>query len=54
MSKLLPNLIPPFRYATVEEGLFRGGYPKARNLRFMKRYTSYCSLILAYIRLDCV
>ncbi|ORY93095.1 protein-tyrosine phosphatase [Syncephalastrum racemosum] len=37
MSKLLPNLIPPFRYATVEEGLFRGGYPKSRNLRFMKR-----------------
>ncbi|OZJ06829.1 hypothetical protein BZG36_00061 [Bifiguratus adelaidae] len=30
-------LSPPFRFAIVEEGLFRGAYPKQRNLRFLKR-----------------
>lgn len=38
MPGTLPHLIPPFRYAIVEERLFRGGYPKPRNLRFLKRY----------------
>ncbi|KAG1176571.1 hypothetical protein G6F70_005133 [Rhizopus microsporus] len=33
----LPQLIPPFRFAMVEENLFRGGYPKPRNKRFLKR-----------------
>jgi hypothetical protein len=33
----LPPLIPPFRFAAVEEDVFRGGYPKLRNLRFIKR-----------------
>ncbi|OBZ86857.1 putative tyrosine-protein phosphatase OCA6 [Choanephora cucurbitarum] len=33
----LPNLIPPFRFSIVEENLFRGGYPKPRNKRFLKR-----------------
>ncbi|KAJ3410424.1 hypothetical protein HDV05_003810 [Chytridiales sp. JEL 0842] len=33
----LPPIYPPFRFATVEEGLYRGGYPKPRNHRFMKR-----------------
>lgn len=37
MNKL-PNLIPPFRFSMVEETLFRGGYPKPRNKRFLKRY----------------
>ncbi|KAG1147882.1 hypothetical protein G6F37_003715 [Rhizopus arrhizus] len=36
MNKL-PNLIPPFRFSMVEETLFRGGYPKPRNKRFLKR-----------------
>ncbi|KAG0170660.1 hypothetical protein DFQ30_002175 [Apophysomyces sp. BC1015] len=31
------DLIPPFRYALVEENIFRGGYPKTRNMRFLKR-----------------
>ncbi|KYR02976.1 hypothetical protein DLAC_00460 [Tieghemostelium lacteum] len=30
-------LIPPFRFAIVEEGLFRGSYPTDRNFRFLKR-----------------
>ncbi|ORZ25257.1 protein-tyrosine phosphatase [Absidia repens] len=37
MSTRLPNLIPPFRYTMVEEDLFRGGFPKPRNYRFLKR-----------------
>ncbi|KAI9592871.1 tyrosine phosphatase family-domain-containing protein [Syncephalis fuscata] len=32
-----PPLIPPFRFNVVESNVFRGGYPKERNLRFMKR-----------------
>lgn len=38
MAVKLPNLIPPFRFTMVEENLFRGGYPKPRNKRFLKRY----------------
>ncbi|KAK5580566.1 hypothetical protein RB653_000586 [Dictyostelium firmibasis] len=30
-------LIPPFRFAIVEEGLLRGSYPTDRNFRFLKR-----------------
>ncbi|CAO3633493.1 unnamed protein product [Mucor hiemalis] len=37
MTVALPNLIPPFRFTIVEENLFRGGYPKPRNKRFLKR-----------------
>ncbi|KAI9469050.1 MAG: tyrosine phosphatase family-domain-containing protein [Benjaminiella poitrasii] len=37
MAVKLPNLIPPFRFSMVEENLFRGGYPKPRNKRFLKR-----------------
>jgi tyrosine-protein phosphatase OCA6 len=33
----LGYLIPPFRLSIVEEGLFRGAYPRSRNLRFLKR-----------------
>ncbi|KAG2173603.1 hypothetical protein INT43_005021 [Umbelopsis isabellina] len=33
----LPPLIPPFRFAAVEDNVFRGAYPKQRNLRFIKR-----------------
>ncbi|KAI9251552.1 tyrosine phosphatase family-domain-containing protein [Sporodiniella umbellata] len=36
-NNTLPNLVPPFRFSMVEEVLFRGGYPKARNKRFLKR-----------------
>lgn len=38
MTVRLPNLIPPFRFTIVEENLFRGGYPKPRNKRFLKRF----------------
>ncbi len=31
------TLIPPFRLAIVEQGLYRGAYPRQRNLRFLKR-----------------
>ncbi|KAI8355056.1 tyrosine phosphatase family-domain-containing protein [Mortierella sp. GBAus27b] len=30
-------LIPPFRFGTVEPDVYRGAYPKPRNLRFLKR-----------------
>ncbi|KAF9115415.1 hypothetical protein BGX27_007915 [Mortierella sp. AM989] len=30
-------LIPPFRFGTVEPEVYRGAYPKQRNLRFLKR-----------------
>lgn len=33
----LPPLIPPFRYSMVEEGVYRGGYPSLKNLRFLER-----------------
>ncbi len=32
------KLIPPFRYAIVEEGVFRGAYPTEKNFRFLRRY----------------
>ncbi|OAD69530.1 hypothetical protein PHYBLDRAFT_135671, partial [Phycomyces blakesleeanus NRRL 1555(-)] len=37
MTVKLPDLIPPFRYSLVEENMFRGGYPKPKNIRFLKR-----------------
>ncbi|KAI8351413.1 protein-tyrosine phosphatase [Mortierella sp. GBAus27b] len=30
-------LIPPFRFGTVEPDVYRGAYPKQRNLRFLNR-----------------
>ncbi|ORX82144.1 hypothetical protein BCR32DRAFT_219676 [Anaeromyces robustus] len=33
----LPFLIPPLPYGHVEDNVYRGGYPKLRNLRFLKR-----------------
>jgi len=32
-----PKLIPPFRFAIVEEGVFRGAYPTEKNCRFLRR-----------------
>ncbi|KAL3681089.1 hypothetical protein R1sor_024045 [Riccia sorocarpa] len=34
---MLPQLIPPFRYATVEESFYRGAYPTIKNYRFLRR-----------------
>nr|CAG8660909.1 8929_t:CDS:2 [Entrophospora candida] len=34
---MLSPIIPPFRYATVEDKIYRGAYPKDRNYRFLKR-----------------
>jgi tyrosine-protein phosphatase OCA6 len=34
---LLPPLIPPFRFALVEEGVYRGAYPSLINFRFLQR-----------------
>jgi tyrosine-protein phosphatase OCA6 len=31
------QLIPPFRYAIVEDSFFRGAYPTIKNFRFMRR-----------------
>jgi len=33
----LPAFFPPFRYALVEDGIFRGAYPTLRNYRFLDR-----------------
>jgi tyrosine-protein phosphatase OCA6 len=32
-----PLLVPPFRFAAVENGVYRGAYPTLRNLRFLQR-----------------
>lgn len=32
-----PRLFPPLRFATVEEGVYRGAYPTLRNMRFLRR-----------------
>jgi tyrosine-protein phosphatase OCA6 len=32
-----PPLIPPFRFAAVEDGLLRGAHPTLRNYRFLRR-----------------
>lgn len=37
-SWLPAPLIPPFRFGTVEPEVYRGAYPKQRNLRYLKRY----------------
>ncbi|KAF2077126.1 hypothetical protein CYY_001573 [Polysphondylium violaceum] len=37
MIKSTDPLIPPFRFAIVEEGLYRGSYPTDKNFRFLKR-----------------
>ncbi|KXS13486.1 hypothetical protein M427DRAFT_100421, partial [Gonapodya prolifera JEL478] len=34
---LLPPITAPYRFGHVEEDLYRGGYPKSRNLRFLRR-----------------
>ncbi|KAK9761989.1 protein-tyrosine-phosphatase [Basidiobolus ranarum] len=36
-NRILPPIVPPFRYGMVESNVFRGAYPKERNLRFLKR-----------------
>ncbi len=33
----LPNLLPPFNFCQVEEGVYRGAYPTLANLRFLRR-----------------
>ena len=30
-------MFPPLRFAAVEEGVYRSGYPTLRNLRFLRR-----------------
>ncbi|KAF8938843.1 hypothetical protein BGZ58_000076 [Dissophora ornata] len=37
VSWLPAPLIPPFRFGTVEPEVYRGAYPKQRNLRYLKR-----------------
>lgn len=34
--QMLP-VIPPFRYATVEDGVHRGAHPSLKNMRYMRR-----------------
>eukprot|EP00123_Amoebidium_parasiticum_P021870 comp7528_c0_seq1/m.3190 comp7528_c0_seq1/g.3190 ORF comp7528_c0_seq1/g.3190 comp7528_c0_seq1/m.3190 type:complete len:252 (-) comp7528_c0_seq1:252-1007(-) len=36
-NKYNEPLIPPFRFAVVEEGVFRGGYPMPKNFRFLRK-----------------
>ena len=37
VAEVLPALVPPRRYAVVEEALYRGGYPMLRNYNFLRR-----------------
>jgi tyrosine-protein phosphatase OCA6 len=30
-------IVPPFRFSTVEDGIYRGAYPTLKNFRFLKR-----------------
>eukprot|EP00735_Rhodelphis_limneticus_P011092 TRINITY_DN4149_c0_g1::TRINITY_DN4149_c0_g1_i1::g.2040::m.2040 TRINITY_DN4149_c0_g1::TRINITY_DN4149_c0_g1_i1::g.2040 ORF type:complete len:311 (-),score=18.74,sp/Q1ZXG8/D1060_DICDI/33.75/1e-26,Y_phosphatase2/PF03162.8/9.3e-46,Y_phosphatase3/PF13350.1/0.18 TRINITY_DN4149_c0_g1_i1:352-1221(-) len=41
------QLIPPFRYAIVEEGVYRGAYPSLKNFRFLRRL--HLRTILSFI-----
>ena len=33
----LPPLVPPFRFAQVERGIYRSAYPTLKNYRFLDR-----------------
>ncbi|KAJ1944474.1 protein-tyrosine-phosphatase [Linderina macrospora] len=37
MPDIIDPLIPPYRFGLVQPQLFRGGYPKKRNFRFLQR-----------------
>lgn len=37
MNATAPALIPPFRFSTVQQGLYRGAYPTLKNFRFLRR-----------------
>ncbi|KAJ1771684.1 protein-tyrosine-phosphatase [Coemansia sp. RSA 1813] len=37
MVDIIDPLIPPYRFERVQPGLYRGGYPKPRNHRFLRR-----------------
>lgn len=37
MSSPLPPLIPPFRLCLIEDGVYRGGHPSLKNMRFLRR-----------------
>ncbi|RLN36841.1 hypothetical protein BBJ28_00004597 [Nothophytophthora sp. Chile5] len=37
MNVTAPALIPPFRFSTVQQGLYRGSYPTLKNFRFLRR-----------------
>lgn len=34
---MVNTLVPPFRFNTVEQQIYRGGYPTLRNFRFLRR-----------------
>ena len=40
------ELVPPFRFATVELGLYRSAYPKERNFDFLRRLGLKCIISL--------
>ncbi|KAI8321957.1 protein-tyrosine phosphatase, partial [Martensiomyces pterosporus] len=37
MPDIIDPLIPPYRFERVQNHLYRGGYPKQRNFRFLRR-----------------
>ncbi|KAJ2820071.1 protein-tyrosine-phosphatase [Coemansia sp. 'formosensis'] len=37
MSDIIDPLMPPYRFERVQPQLYRGGYPKPRNFRFLRR-----------------
>ncbi len=42
----LPLLVPPYRFALIVPGIYRGAYPVLRNLRFLLRLGLRCLLSL--------
>ncbi|KAJ1996033.1 protein-tyrosine-phosphatase [Coemansia spiralis] len=37
MASIIDPLIPPYRFERIQPSLYRGGYPKPRNYRFLRR-----------------
>lgn len=38
LNAQMPPLIPPFRFACVEAGVYRGAYPSLKNFRYLSRH----------------
>lgn len=46
------QLIPPFRFCMVEQGIYRGSYPVEKNFRFLKRLIYIIILLYLLLLID--